>query len=177
MSDWPIAPGARVRIVDAGLLPPLKHEVGREGVTERPEVDGCYVRFADNSYVWALLARTHQPGGPNVTYESGKFKPGDKLPTGETFIGETEDGSPLWDEPVTRPVCDGTNDPAYEALEAVRAAIDARWREYLDGADAYDDEGAHVGLARHSRAVAEGLGQAHTIALRARDALASPEAR
>lgn len=33
-------------------------------------------------------------------YESGRFKPGDKLPTGETFLGETGDGTPLWADPV-----------------------------------------------------------------------------
>ena len=28
------------------------------------------------------------------------FKPGDTLPTGETFLCYTEDGSPIWYEPV-----------------------------------------------------------------------------
>jgi len=58
-------------------------------------------------------------------------------------------------------------DQLEKALERVRGEIDKRWREYEDAANDYDDEGAHVGLARHSRAVAQGLGQAHTIALRA----------
>lgn len=44
--------GLRVRIIDAGLMPPMRSYAGREGTIERPEVDGCYVRFADNSYVW-----------------------------------------------------------------------------------------------------------------------------
>lgn len=38
-----------------------------------------------------------------ATADSGtgeRFKPGDKLPTGETFIGYTEDDTPIWSEPV-----------------------------------------------------------------------------
>ena len=50
-----------------------------------------------------------------------------------------------------------------EGLREIERAVDREWTKQLDAADAYDDEGAHVGLARHARARAEGLAHAHSI--------------
>lgn len=47
-----------------------------------------------------------------------------------------------------------------EFLRAYRAELERRCRAHMDQADAYDDEGAHIGLARHRRALASGLNEA-----------------
>lgn len=43
---------------------------------------------------------------------------------------------------------------------AARIEIERQWQAQLDQAADDDDDGAHVGLARHSRAVAQGMGDA-----------------
>jgi hypothetical protein len=47
-------PGVKVKIVssDHGLTSLGNNLIGRTGVTERPEAEGCYVRFPDGSYVY-----------------------------------------------------------------------------------------------------------------------------
>ena len=45
-------------------------------------------------------------------------------------------------------------------LREYRAELERRCREHAKQADEYDDEGAHIGLARHRRALAAGLHEA-----------------
>ena len=45
-------------------------------------------------------------------------------------------------------------------LRIYRAELERRCLAHMDEADAYDDEGAHFGLARHRRALADGLNEA-----------------
>jgi hypothetical protein len=45
-------------------------------------------------------------------------------------------------------------------LREYRAELENRCRAHMDEANASDDEGAHVGFARHHRALASGLHEA-----------------
>lgn len=45
-------------------------------------------------------------------------------------------------------------------LREYRAELERRCRHHMHEADAYDDEGAHIGLARHRRALAAGVHEA-----------------
>jgi hypothetical protein len=45
-------------------------------------------------------------------------------------------------------------------LREYRAALEDRLRTHMDEADTSDDEGAHIGFARHHRALASGLHEA-----------------
>ncbi len=49
-----LPPGTSVEIIDGTRLPAIRTYVGRKGVIERPEEDGCYVRFSDHSYVFTF---------------------------------------------------------------------------------------------------------------------------
>ena len=58
-------------------------------------------------YEWDYLGPDpNDPSGEKWGWinEEGErwFEPGDRLPTGEEFIGYTEDGSPMWKEPVNQ---------------------------------------------------------------------------
>ena len=45
-------------------------------------------------------------------------------------------------------------------LREYRLALEEKCRAHMDEADASDDEGAHIGFARHHRALAAGLNEA-----------------
>ena len=50
--------------------------------------------------------------------------------------------------------------PLQTFFRAYRAELESRCRAHMDEADRSDDEGAHIGLARHHRALAAGLNEA-----------------
>ena len=74
----------------------------------------------------------------------------DKLDATEERLREATEA--LWE-------IDACEQRRYEAQWGLDQVEEA-WRQRLDEACEYDDEGAHVGLARHARSVAEGLGEA-----------------
>lgn len=54
-------------------------------------------------------------------------------------------------------------DALHRALDQAREQIDRGWSRHLNEADMSDEDGSHIGLARHHRAVATGLGDALAI--------------